>query len=173
VNGSTKDDETLANLVWYQNTSEEELKRILTDTDGVQHKYSLGVGKIQPEIKACQRVIATEVLPPCFSEIFQKIEQPFIQAITDSLVTKAAFMNGRVLLIGDAVAGLRPHTTAGTTQAALHALLLGKVFGDREEMNLEEWEKTVLAWSTFVHGEGIKLGNLSQFGDHPMAENEA
>jgi 2-polyprenyl-6-methoxyphenol hydroxylase-like FAD-dependent oxidoreductase len=82
-------------------------------------------------------------------------------------------MNGKVLLVGDAVAGLRPHVAAGTTQGALHALLLKRVFGNNPSMNIDEWEKTTLEWSTFVQKTGTSMGDLSQFGDHPEAEADA
>lgn len=75
--------------------------------------------------------------------MFQKVEQPFIQAITDNITSEAVFMNREVLLGGGALAGLRPHTTAGTAQAAMHALMLNKVFVSGE-MSLGEWEMKVL-----------------------------
>lgn len=127
------------------------------------------MGKIGPEVKDAQRAAATTILPPPFAEVFQKFEQLFIQAITDTLATKATFMNGKVLLIGDALAGFRLHTTAGATQAALYALMLGRVFGDKT-MSIEELEKNVLTWGKIVYEVGVNLGNLSQFGDDPMAE---
>ncbi len=80
-------------------------------------------------------------------------------------------MNGKVLLVGDAVAGLRPSTSAGCSQGAMNALLLKKVFEKGSEMSIEEWEKSILGWATFSQNMGVKMGNLSQFGDHPMADN--
>lgn len=38
------------------------------------------------------------------------------------------FFNGKVLLIGDALAGFRPHTVASTSQAAFHSNLLAECF---------------------------------------------
>jgi 2-polyprenyl-6-methoxyphenol hydroxylase-like FAD-dependent oxidoreductase len=171
LKGSLVPGEQLANLVWYHNTDKEELKKVLTDTDGVSHTFSLGIGKIKPELKNEQRKVAATILPPPVAEVFQKIESPFIQAITDSLATKSVFMNGKVLLIGDAVAGLRPHTTAGCSQSAMNALLLKEVFGKDGGMSIEEWEKTTLGWATLAQKMGMQMGNLSQFGDHPMADN--
>lgn len=133
----------------------------------------MGVGKIRPEVRSKLREEAASVLPPPLAELVQKVEAPFIQAICDSLATKNVFMNGKVLLVGDAVAGLRPHVAAGTTQGALHALLLKRVFGNNPSMNIDEWEKTTLEWSTFVQKTGTSMGDLSQFGDHPEAEADA
>jgi 2-polyprenyl-6-methoxyphenol hydroxylase-like FAD-dependent oxidoreductase len=108
----------------------------------------LGFGKIRPEIKSKQRDIAAKVLPPQIAELFQKTEFPFMQAVTDNLTAKNVFMNGKVLLVGDAAAGLRPHVAAGTTQAAMHSLLLGRVFAKNDFMSLAEWEKMTLYFGT-------------------------
>jgi 2-polyprenyl-6-methoxyphenol hydroxylase-like FAD-dependent oxidoreductase len=144
----------------------------LAEASGIPHSYSLGVGKIRPEVKLKLREEAASVLPPPLAELVQKVETPFIQAITDSLSTKNVFMNGKVLLVGDAVAGLRPHIAAGTTQGALHALLLKRVFGNYPSMNIDEWEKATLEWSTFAQRTSVSMGDLSQFGDHPDAEDD-
>lgn len=170
MKGTSDREETLVNVVWYQNTNKEKLAEILTDAVGVQNKFSLGVGKIRFEVKDAQRAAAAAILSRPFTEVFRKVKQPFIQAVTDNLATKAIFMNGKVLLIGDALAGFRPHTTAGATQAALHALMLAQGFGDKT-MSIEEWEKKALTWGKIVYEVGINVGNLSQFGDHPMADN--
>jgi hypothetical protein len=53
----------------------------------------------------------------------------------------------------------------------LHALLL-KVFEKGSAMSVVEWQQKVLEWSTIAHAVGIKLGNLSQFNDHPMEERD-
>jgi 2-polyprenyl-6-methoxyphenol hydroxylase-like FAD-dependent oxidoreductase len=128
-------------MVWYHNADEKELNRILTDSTGKPHTFSLGVGKMQSEIISDQRKLAAAILPPPIADLFQKIERPFIQAITDNFAKKTIFMDGKVLLMGDAAAGLRPHTTAGGSQAAMHALLLKKVFEKDNSMNLEQWEE--------------------------------
>lgn len=57
-------------------------------------------------------------------------------------------MNGKFILVGDALAGLRPHTTAGASQAAMHAMLLKRVFEKDESLGIDEWESKVLEWAT-------------------------
>lgn len=94
-----------------------------------------------------------------------------MQAVTDSLATQNLFMNGKVLLVGDAVAGIRPHAAVGAIQGALHALLLKEVFKEKPTMTLEEWEMKSLGWSTGMQKVGVQMGQQSQFGDHPMADN--
>lgn len=161
----------LVNFVWYRNYDKDEKQDLLTEASGVPHSYSLGVGRIRPEVKSKLREEAAAILPPPLAELVQKVETPFIQAVTDSLATKSVFMHGKVLLVGDAVAGLRPHVAAGTAQGALHALLLKRVFGNNPSMNIDEWEKTTLQWSTFAQKTSASMGDLSQFGHHPEAED--
>lgn len=171
VHGSLLPGERSANIVWFKNADEVELKRILTDSARISHTYSLGVGKMDQTTKEDQRKAARDILPPPLLELWQKIESPFIQAITDSLATKAVFMNEKVFLVGDAVGGLRPHTTAGCSQGAMNALLLKRVFEKDGKMSIEEWEKAVIGWASLAQKIGVKMGNLSQFGDHPLADN--
>ena len=80
-------------------------------------------------------------------------------------------MDGKVLLVGDAVAGIRPHATCGAIQAVLHALLLKGVFQDKPTMTIEEWGEKTLSWSTGMQKLGVHLGQQGQIGDYPMADN--
>jgi 2-polyprenyl-6-methoxyphenol hydroxylase-like FAD-dependent oxidoreductase len=173
LNGSLDPTEVLANCAWYCNANEQELKRIFTDSGGVSHTYSLGIGKIDPNIKHEQIKAAKAILPPPLAEVFQKIEHPFVQAITDNLAPKSVFMSGKVFLVGDALAGLRPHTAAGTAQAAMNALLLKNVFGEDGGMGIEEWEKATVDWAKFAQNLGVQMGNSSQFGNHPAYNGES
>jgi len=77
-------------------------------------------------------------------------------------------MDGKVWLVGDAVVGLRPHTAAGTSQAAMHALLLNQLMNG--EMSLDEWKKKTIRWATEMSERGKAMGNHSQFGQHPLAD---
>lgn len=78
-------------------------------------------------------------------------------------------MNRKVVLIGDALAGLRPHSTVGTSQAAVNALLLKQVF--EKSISIEDWGKQVLEFGTFASNVGVQLGTLSQYGKHPHADD--
>jgi hypothetical protein len=170
--GELAKDKLVFNLVWYSNyASPDELADILTDKSGIKHRFTLPYGKMRPEIVSKQRSYASAILPPQLEEVFQKIENPFAQVITDSLTSKSIFMDGKVLLVGDAVAGIRPHATCGAIQAALHALLLKDVFQDKPTMTIEEWGKNILGWSTGMQKLGVHLGQQGQSGDHPMADN--
>jgi hypothetical protein len=94
--------------VWYVNYAEgsSELEELMIDVDGKRHRVSLPMGKMRPEILERQRALAKRILPQ-FSEMVRKTVEPFLQCVTDVLATRNEFFNGKVLLVGDAVAGFR------------------------------------------------------------------
>jgi 2-polyprenyl-6-methoxyphenol hydroxylase-like FAD-dependent oxidoreductase len=172
--GSIKKGERLVNWVWYCNYAQDspEHVELMTDKDGERHHVTLPPGGIQEGVWAKQKSHAAATLPSQFAELVQKTEVPFIQAITDVIAPRAVLKGGRVLLVGDALAGFRPHTAASTGQAALDAMSLAKAVGkvlDGEGMTaLNEWEKTVMEYAGRVQEHGVRLGQRSQFGSHPL-----
>jgi len=174
LRGSLERDDRLFNFAWYCNYApgSKEHKDLLTDTSGILHHFSVPRGKLQPEIVAAKQKLAETTLPPQLVEVFQKVKNPFVQAITDNLTEKAVFLDGKVILVGDAVSGLRPHTGGGISQSAIHALMLARVFGDDPTMNLDQWEKEILAWAAETQKLGQTLGQMTLFGKHPMADDE-
>ena len=173
--GTLTPGERLINWVWYWNfpESSEEFKNVMTDRDGKHHRFTLpSGGKMRDDVWGTQKSRADEFLPPQFAELVNKTTNPFVQAITDlppppSDTKITRLLGGKALLLGDALAGFRPHTAASTSQAALHALLVDKVF--KGEMSWDEYEKKVLDHAKFWVERGIMLGERSQFGVHPMA----
>lgn len=167
-NGALEPGKRLINWVWYCNYAEgsQELDDLMTDTDGKRHPITLPAGAMRPEILDQQRAHARTTLPPQFAEIVCHTQQPFIQAITDVIAPRNSFFDGKVLLIGDAVAGFRPHTAASTSQAAFDAQLLGEWL--KGEMGREEWEGRTMEFARDVQAKGVEMGERSQFGEHPM-----
>ena len=141
----------------------------MTSKENKRHRFSLPMGGMRDEIRSRQRSYARKVLPPQFAELVEKTEHPFIQAITDVAPSQASFYEGKVLLVGDAVCGFRPHIAASTSQAALHAQLLDRML--QGEISLENWEKQVLEYACRVSRQGISMGDRSQFGSHPLGED--
>jgi 2-polyprenyl-6-methoxyphenol hydroxylase-like FAD-dependent oxidoreductase len=176
LNGTLEPGKRLLNWVWYVNYKEESPEHIelMTDKDGKRHHITLPPGGIQESVWKRQKQVAKDVLPPQFAELVEKTEVPFIQAITDVL-SPAAVLPGdsRVLLIGDALAGFRPHTAASTNQAAMDAMMLADAInktledGDRDEV-LKSWEESVLGYANTMQKHGVNIGNRSQFGIHPL-----
>jgi 2-polyprenyl-6-methoxyphenol hydroxylase-like FAD-dependent oxidoreductase len=76
----------LVNWVWYCNYEESsrEYEELMTDTDGVKHRFSLPTGgKMRLEVWERQKDHARRNLPPQFAETVTKTTMPFVQAITD------------------------------------------------------------------------------------------
>lgn len=141
----------------------------MTDSEGKHHLFTMPAGKVSPSIWAHQQAHAKATLPPQFSELVQRTKVPFIQCITDVVSPRHVFMDGKVLLVGDALAGFRPHTAASTSQAAMNALALDEYMGGK--IGLKEWKKKTGDWGKWMAGRGREMGNRSQFGHHPMADD--
>lgn len=167
-NGTLEPGKRLFNWVWYCNYAEgsPKLDELMTDTNGKRHAITLPVGTMNPAVWEKQKAYASEILPPQFAEAVHKTQQPFVQAITDVIGPQNSFMGGKVLLVGDALAGFRPHTAASTGQAAFDALTLGQWM--RGEVGKEEYDGKVMEFARRVQEHGVVLGERSQFGRHPF-----
>ncbi|KAK5128808.1 hypothetical protein LTR85_000141 [Meristemomyces frigidus] len=167
-NGTLEPGKRLFNWVWYCNYAENspELDELMTDTQGRRHAITLPVGGMTEAVLAKQKAYAKEVLPPQYAEAVQKTEQPFVQAITDNISPRNSLMDGKVLLVGDALAGFRPHTAASTGQAAFDALTMGEWLGGK--ISKTEYDGRVLDFAQKVQRHGVMLGERSQFGRHPL-----
>ncbi|KAJ4315083.1 hypothetical protein N0V94_006137 [Neodidymelliopsis sp. IMI 364377] len=175
-NGTIEPGKRLLNWVWYVNYKEDSPEHIelMTDNDGKRHHITLPPGGIRDSVWNRQKDIAKEVLPPQFAELVKKTKVPFVQAITD-VVSPTAILPGdnRMLLIGDSLAGFRPHTAASTNQAAMDAMTLAEAInnivegGERDEI-MKSWEEHVLKYAKSMQEHGVSIGNRSQFGVHPL-----
>jgi len=143
----------------------------MTDSKGTVHPWTNP--HPPPTLISSQKSYAKSRLPPQFAELVSLTEKPFIQAITDVLSPQAVFYDGKVVLVGDALAGFRPHTAGSTSQAAFHALKLSEYFGRAEEGGRVDWrgfESEVLEYARNRVEHGIQLGTRSQFKEHRMVE---
>lgn len=161
--GSLEPGSRLINWVWYCNYEQTspEYKDLMTDANGKQHHFTMPAPALKAHIWTAQKRHATEVLPPAFSELVNATKEPFIQAITDVLPSQASFMGGKVLLVGDAVAGFRPHTAASTSQAAFHALLLDQML--KEQLEREQMLVEMREYAQRLSKAGRSMGERSQF----------
>ena len=162
--GSLEPGYRLLNYVWYCNlpAASPEFKNVMTDKSGQLHHSTLPIGAMRDEIWAEQKAYATKVLPAVFAELVHKTKQPFIQVITDISSPRASFFDGKLLLVGDALATFRPHAGASTNQAAKNALSLEKVM--KAEMTLEQWETKALQYARLTGLMSIAWGTKNQFG---------
>jgi 2,6-dihydroxypyridine 3-monooxygenase len=112
-------------------------------------------------------------LPPVLSELVVKTEEPFIQAIFDSVIPAMAF--GRVCIMGDAAFVARPHAAAGTAKAAEDAWQLGEALtaSDSEVVAaLKRWEERQLVCGQQLVSRARDIGNRFQFS-HSWPVGEA
>lgn len=91
----------------------------MTDVDGHRHRNALPIGKMRLEPWAKQNMHAGEVLTPPFLELVNKTTEPFMSTVNDSAATKATFFDAKVVLVGEALTLLRPHTGMSFNHAAV------------------------------------------------------
>jgi 2-polyprenyl-6-methoxyphenol hydroxylase-like FAD-dependent oxidoreductase len=132
----------------------------MTDKDGTTHSFT----NQHPPAKLVedQRAYAEKILPPQFAELVKLTDKPFIQAITDVLSPQSVYHDGRVVLVGDALAGFRPHTAASTSQGAFHALRLSESLR-QEKIDWDGYNDEVMEHARNGVKHGQALGNRSQF----------
>ena len=120
------------------------------------------MGHVNDEIWQRQKTLASVALPPQFAELVNKTRLPFVQSITDVLASQSTFYHGRVCLVGDALAGFRPHTGSSTNQAALNALKLDQLM--RGFISQDRFEEDILRYAKYMQKLGVELGQMVQFG---------
>ncbi|KAL1605235.1 hypothetical protein SLS60_004779 [Paraconiothyrium brasiliense] len=175
-NGTLEPGQRLVNFVYYTNIPSEsldepskELAELMTDVDGVRHRITMPPGKTNPKVWEKQRVIASEKLPPQFAEIVRATKKPFVQVVTDVISPKNEFVDGKVILLGDALAGFRPHTVASTSQAAFDAMILSDMLSGK--VHRTEWKKQTLGYARTIQSRGVDMGNRSQHQDLPLEQH--
>ncbi|KAH9905850.1 FAD/NAD(P)-binding domain-containing protein [Xylariomycetidae sp. FL2044] len=166
--GTVEPGERLINFVYYANFPEgsAELEEIMTDKNGRRRPITMPPGMTDPDAWEKQRVIARERLPPQFAEIVCGTQRPFVQAVTDVISPQHEYMGGKVVLIGDALAGFRPHTVASTSQAAFDAMIYADYVAGK--VSREEWKKQTLGFARFIQQRGVDMGQHSQYEDLPL-----
>jgi len=174
-NGTLDPGKRLINFVYYTNFPSKsldepspELAEIMTDMNGIRHRITMPPGKIDPKAWEKQRQIAKERLPPQFAEIVRATKKPFVQAITDVISPQHELLDGKVVLIGDALAGFRPHTVASTSQAAFDAMILADMIEGK--ISREEWKKETMGYARTIQKRGVEMGIRSQWEEHSLEE---
>ena len=73
------------------------------------------------------------------------------------------------MLLGDALAGFRPHTVASTSQAAFDAMILADYL--ERKISREEWKRETLGFARYIHRRGVEMGEHSQHMDLPLEDH--
>ncbi|KAH8885483.1 FAD/NAD(P)-binding domain-containing protein [Thozetella sp. PMI_491] len=161
IHGNLAPGKRIVNWAWYTNVmgGSRDYRTIMTDQHGTRHPWFLPSGSIAPKIWERQKQRAEQQLPWQFRELVAKTVVPLVQAVTDlpPLGDKKTWvLGGKGVLVGDCLAGFRPHTGASTSQAALHATLLPRVFA--RELDLDLYEREVMQFVSDMQAKGGNPG---------------
>ena len=148
------------NFCWYTNTSPDVLDAIMTDIGGVRHHTKLAPAEVQPRVWEMQRAVGRTVFAPPYVEVLENISSPFIHLITDYISSQISFLEGRVLLVGDASALLRPHIAFSTNQAAYQTFITEKMI--QGEITVDQWEYQILEAAHLHWRRSIWFGEFFQ-----------
>ncbi|ORY09571.1 hypothetical protein BCR34DRAFT_674552 [Clohesyomyces aquaticus] len=137
--GSLRSGERFLNFAWYINQTPAEVDTIMRDSKtGRLHHRTVPSGHVDPSLWTKQRRIAQNTPMPA----------PFLDVINDVQGRKAVFEDGKIVLIGDGLSSLRPHTAFSASQAAFHVLTLEDTIA--QQGDLREWESRVLRFG-YLH----------------------
>ncbi|MCJ1448608.1 MAG: hypothetical protein MMC23_009125 [Stictis urceolatum] len=170
VDGTMEPGSRLINFVWYTNFPEgsDELDLVMTDREGKRRRITIPPGQMRPEAWNMVKERAKGRLPPQMSEMVSKTKQPFVQAVTDVITPYNSFANRKVFLVGDALAGFRPHTVASTSQAAFDVMTLVDYLEGKTDH--AEFVRRTMEYARLVQDRGVKMGDRSQFEQLPLQE---
>ncbi|KAI4860405.1 FAD/NAD(P)-binding domain-containing protein [Hypoxylon rubiginosum] len=168
--GTVEPGQRLINFVYYTNFPEgsAELEEIMTDKNGRRRQITMPPGMTDEAAWEKQRQLARERLPPQFAEIVCGTKRPFVQAVTDVISPQHEYMGGRVVLIGDALAGFRPHTVASTSQATFDAMIYADYIAGK--ISKEEWKKNTIGFARYIQKRGVDMGERSQYQNLSLQE---
>ena len=158
------------NFVWYRPASEQDLKDLCTDEQGVCHGSAIAPPLIRKELTVGIKAAATKLLAPQLARIVCQVPQPFFQAINDLESERLVF--GRVALIGDAAFIARPHVGGGITKAAIDAETLAQALAtqpDNIDQALSAFEAQSLHFGKGVVDRSRGLGAYLE-GQHKPIE---
>lgn len=169
-NGNTNPGHRLLNFVWYANfpEGESELEKLMTDKDGKRRRVTIPPGMIAWDAWEMIKKKAIDRLPPQMAEMANKCENPFVQCITDVISPKNLYMGDKVALVGDALAGFRPHTVASTSQAAYNVMSL--VDWLDAKIDRKEFIRRTMQFARTIQDMGVNIGDRSQFESLPIEE---
>lgn len=140
--GSSRPEDRIVNFVWYRSYPDDgAFDDLMTDVDGHRRHATLPPDAVRPDHLAELGATARRLLAPVLAEIVLGSPAPFVQAIFDLESPRMAF--GRVVLMGDAAFGVRPHVAAGQAKACSDAWALADALGDAAgdvDAALAAWE---------------------------------
>lgn len=167
ANGELERGSRRVNWVWYVNTVESSLGRMLTGTSGRRYDNFLPPGELTAENLTEVTTLAERTLPRPFVELIGQ-SHVFMQPVFD--LPPSRMVADRVMLLGDAAGTVRPHTASGTSKALgdaatlAHALHGWKPPAGLPQQRLGSWEAHRVAHLEAVARSGIRLAAQSLLG---------
>ena len=160
------------NLLWYSvcPSSDSLYVEAMTDAEGHRHNYNIPAGRMNPDVWQRQCEFGRKILPDAHAELVNKIEKPFITAISDFISPRASYHSGRLLLVGEAFALHRPHNGLGMSLAAEQATLLADVMCGT--MSLEAWEGKIIDAARENHAMSVGIAKRWMGSAYPHDANE-
>ena len=162
--GRTRQPHRVINFVWYRNYPEGgPYEALMTDKDGRWRGGTMPPGMVGDEFLTEMLETARSTLAPTLLEVIEGCEAPLIQAIFDVESPQMAF--GRVVVMGDAAFGLRPHVAAGQAKASADAWALRDALaesGGDVAAALGVWEPRQLALGRQALARTRQMGESSQ-----------
>ena len=167
ANGELERGSRRVNWVWYVNTAESSLGRLLTGTSGRRYDNFLPLGELTAENLTEVTTLAERTLPRPFVELIGQ-SHVFMQPVFD--LPPSRMVADHVMLLGDAAGTVRPHTASGTSKALgdaatlAHALHGWQPPAGLPQQRLGSWEAHRLAHLESVARSGIRLAAQSLLG---------
>jgi len=167
ANGELERGSRRVNWVWYVNTAEDDLGRLLTGTSGRRYDNFLPPGELTAENLTEVSTLAERTLPGPFVELIGQ-SRVFMQPVFD--LPPSRMVADRVMLLGDAAGTVRPHTASGTSKALGDAATLARALhgwappASLPQGRLASWEAHRLAHLDAVARSGIRLAAHSLLG---------
>jgi len=167
ANGELERGSRRVNWVWYVNTAESSLGRLLTGTSGRRYDNFLPPGELTAGNLTEVTTLAERTLPGPFVELIGQ-SHVFMQPVFD--LPPSRMFADRVMLIGDAAGTVRPHTASGTSKALGDAATLAYALRGWQppaglpEQRLGSWEAHRLAHLESIARSGIRLAAQSLLG---------
>lgn len=142
---------------------------MLTDAAGRRHGSTVPAGLVRADVWRRHLAAALPRMAAPFAEVLSATERPFVTRVCDAFpcgrrgddhddaaAAVVAPCDGRVVLVGDALATFRPHFAVATEQAARHCLGLAGVWAG--ETSLDQWAAGALTYAKRMWLAGRVLG---------------
>ncbi|ETS85546.1 hypothetical protein PFICI_03571 [Pestalotiopsis fici W106-1] len=153
-------------IAYYTHMTPDAIREHFLGVDGHQYSHSLPAGQLRPHLLQPLKDRLRGVLCPQFQKIIDAVpaESVLIQAVSDLRAGQNSFLDGKVLLVGEAQSVTRSHTFRATASSAFQAMLLTPVLQGTSQ--ILDWSKTCLEYTDLLRREAIEVGEILIGANH-------